>query len=776
MKKLKLLFAAFAAMVSMGTSAQLTDGTVYWLQDASTGQFLSQGGNWGTQATLQDVGGVGFEAKYVSDGVFKLKNIMWNKVNNADLGLNIVEHDGYCDQNASDITLTASGDGYKLSAIKDSNPRYIVNNQSNNSYGVKGIGFTNDASEATIWKFLSKSEYDAAIQAYKDAKASSYATELGYTAANVSALETLINDENKFVSTVYTSSITNAALNAGNTDGWTSIQPNQRAKAFGSEKNTMAEAWNGCVVASQSVTGLPNGLYKVTFVGTFRPKGSTESGKLTSEQTSSPAYVFANDAKEEFIHWIDVSAKANNRTNVKNNATSYTSSFYTYVTDGTINLGVKQDTWYAGNMWCPFGYFTLTYYSDQVSDEAATALLATVPTATTMNTTTKSALDAAVSAFSSNKTIANYNALNTAITNANASIANYATAKAYLDKDATLDADGQASYDANETVAALQAAYNAGTFEALTDEQKTALDAAIIVAAKAQTTVGSDWTLALVNPSFENDWTGWNQWGMARQGNKSFGGVDGNIYVEKWQPDGSTFYVKQTVTLGAGVYQVSAKTLARAVASAKIYAGGVEAAIPVADQVNNSVVEFACDENAEVEFGFEGVGKGTGSSWLCVDDFHLTLVSKGLPDVTAVTGKMNADIAAAQTTAIETYEANRTVANYNAAQAAIANAQASADAYANLGVVIAKIDAALAAATTATVSSDDYAAIKTAYNNGTIDDANIMTNVINAYNVIIPVIKSQTAANADFTLAIQNQSFEYGDMTGWTASSSRWRR
>ena len=142
----------------------------------------------------------------------------------------------------------------------------------------------------------------------------------------------------------------------------------------------MAEAWNGCVVASQSVTGLPNGLYKVTFVGTFRPKGSTESEKLTSEQTSSPAYVFANDAKEEFIHWIDVSAKANNRTNVKNNATSYTSSFYTYVTDGTINLGVKQDTWYAGNMWCPFGYFTLTYYSDQVSDEAATAILSDVTT------------------------------------------------------------------------------------------------------------------------------------------------------------------------------------------------------------------------------------------------------------------------------------------------------------------------------------------------------------------------------------------------------------
>jgi hypothetical protein len=42
---------------------------------------------------------------------------------------------------------------------------------------------------------------------------------------------------------------------------------------------------------------------------------------------------------------------------------------------------------------------------------------------------------------------------------------------------------------------------------------------------------------------------------------------------------------------------------------------------------------------------------------------------------------MNADVATAQTNAIETYEANRTIANYNAAVAAIAAAQTSKDAY-----------------------------------------------------------------------------------------------
>nr|MCR4958668.1 hypothetical protein [Prevotella sp.] len=306
MKKLKLLLIAAAAMLGLNASAQLTNGTVYWIQDAATGEFISQGANWGTQATVQDVGGVGFEAVYAAEGVYQLKNIMWNKVNNANLGLNIVEHDGYCDQAASEIKLSPSGDGYLLSAVKDNNTRYICNNQTANGYGVKGIGFTTNVDEATVWKFLTKEGYDAAIQAYKNSKAASFATLLNYSVTTVSDLEAIITDENQFISKDYTSSITNAALNAGNTNGWTAVKPNQRDQKFSSENGTMAEVWNGCVVASQTVSGLPKGLYKVTFVGTFRPKGNSASEKLTSEQTSSPAYVFANDAKEEFIHWIDV--------------------------------------------------------------------------------------------------------------------------------------------------------------------------------------------------------------------------------------------------------------------------------------------------------------------------------------------------------------------------------------------------------------------------------------------------------------------------------------
>ncbi len=586
MKKLKLLLIAAAAMLGLNASAQLTNGTVYWIQDAATGEFISQGANWGTQATVQDVGGVGFEAVYAAEGVYKLKNIMWNKVNNANLGLNIVEHDGYCDQAASEIKLSPSGDGYLLSAVKDNNTRYICNNQTANGYGVKGIGFTTNVDEATVWKFLTKEKYDAAIQAYKNSKAASFATLLNYSVTTVSDLEAIITDENQFISKDYTSSITNAALNAGNTNGWTAVKPNQRDQKFSSENGTMAEVWNGCVVASQTVSGLPKGLYKVTFVGTFRPKGNGASEKLTSEQTSSPAYVFANDAKEEFIHWIDVQAKANDRTQIKNNAAAYTSSFYTYVTDGSLNLGVKQDTWYDGEMWCPFGYFTLTYYTDKVSDEDATDILdrANSIKDSKMGNPAKSALTSAISTFDGNKTIANYNALNTAITNANASIASY---------EALLSAITNAN---NHTIYTTVFEASTAMYNSAVNDAQAVYDTALnddVAEAISNLTIG-------IHNAYENDYSVFandypydystllnqdmTKWAstnyVTMTANEHWNGKSGQTYYEQsgaeWGQDSWSHAATETVTLPKGKYvmSITARASAAVVSTMTVKVGG----------------------------------------------------------------------------------------------------------------------------------------------------------------------------------------------------------
>ena len=404
--------------------AQLSDGTVYWIQDTSTGQFISGGSSWGTRATVKDVGGLGFEATKISDGVYTLKNIMINKVLNLTKGLgdNLFVDNG----SPANWTLTASGNGY---TIKNGD-NYLCNNGTPNVLDVKDLGSTTDASAATVWKFLTKTEYDAAIQAYKDAKATSFATQFGLTnISSVSALETAISDANNFISKDLTSSINNPTL-ASNWDEWTHAgTPGSNRSEGANIGNGCAEFWNGCGYATQTISNLPNGLYKIQFAGTYRPGNADPAKNATSEVASSPAFGFANNDKVELVHWIDVDAQANNRAGILSayQQGKYINTIYTYVTDGTLKLGVVSDYWNNDNnyQWCPFGQFTMTYYSNQVSDEDAEALIATIPTAT-MGSLAKAALDEAKDTFTSNKTIANYNALKDAIARANASVAEYA--------------------------------------------------------------------------------------------------------------------------------------------------------------------------------------------------------------------------------------------------------------------------------------------------------------------------------------------------------------
>ena len=360
MKHYRLFLTALAAVFSLGLSAQLQDGGVYWIQDAATGQFISQGSSWGTRATVKDVGGIGFEAVFVSEGKYKLQNVMWNVANDASLGMRA---DLFTDQASADWELTASGDGYKIGVEGN----YLCNNGTPNAIGVKDLGTTEDINSATVWNFLTRAEYDAAIQAYKDEKAAAFAELMGLSGVtNVSSLETAITDPNQFAAIDVTTSITNPTLES-NWDGWTHGKTFDNRNEGPGVGQGCAEFWNGCGYATQTIEGLANGLYKLEFVGTFRPKNSGEAEKVASELTSSPAFVSVNDASVEFVHWIDVPAKANNRGAIVSNKDAYNNVIYAYVTDGSLAITVVQDSWYNGYMWCPFGQFKLTYYSDDSS-------------------------------------------------------------------------------------------------------------------------------------------------------------------------------------------------------------------------------------------------------------------------------------------------------------------------------------------------------------------------------------------------------------------------
>ena len=167
--------------------------------------------------------------------------------------------------------------------------------------------------------------------------------------------------------------------------------------------------------------------------------------------------------------------------------------------------------------------------------------------------------------------IAATNALNTATTNATTSIANYVEAKAILDAANSYDEAGQASYAANETIAAIKQAYENGTLTAVSAEQKSAAAAALTAACKAQTQPadGCDMTAYIVNPGIDGDETGWT---CNKNANGGYAGgpmKPSNDAMEFWaastltdQDKGKSFDYYQTITnLPNGVYTIGAELL-----------------------------------------------------------------------------------------------------------------------------------------------------------------------------------------------------------------------
>jgi len=537
----------------------------------------------------------------------------------------------------------------------------------------------------------------------------------------------------------YTSKITNHSFEDGDTNGWTHgsssdtgvrDNSNNTYKTEGCDGSKLFNTWWQGVPITQEITEIPNGKYVIKASLAGSDDGANAKlfllGPTASEHSNViEIYKGTKGVFHDYAYEVLVTSKK--------------------ITIGAVGGNDAGEYLPAGHWWYKADNFRLYYLGEdlsmyQVPLETAQAYAKGVDQESPMNASVLSALQAAITAYgdkefstfeTSDDIIDAIDALNGSADNANASISNYQKADGIINAASVLDAAGQASYAANETVSAVKSAYDARTLEAVTSEQEAACHTALVAATKVQTTVGSDWTTAIENNSFETgDFTGWTNTDMATQNNTSFEKV-GTYYAEAWQPNG-TRSVKQTISaMPAGVYRLSAKSKARGVTSVKIFANGVDQAITIADATAEYSVEFACDDNADVEIGFEGIGTGAGSSWLCVDNFTLTLVSAGLPDVTPVVGKMNAEVAAAQTAAVEKYEANRTIANYNEASAAIAAAQVSKDAYAsaNVSAYLAKLQPVLDNTNVYTTETYNkwYANVQSNYDNGLYTNQEVVT-------------------------------------------------
>ena len=317
---------------------------------------------------------------------------------------------------------------------------------------------------------------------------------------------------------------------------------------------------------SQSVT-LPAGDYRIA-VNAFYRNGDGDG------TNPNKAWIFAGTKTQNVVALTSAGVGAySGSSDLYKAATAFSQGDFSNAFDFSLESETTIDLGFKGNFttthsWCILGPVKLYKYSldDYLVDYRAKVSEAEALYSSPMNAGVLSALQSAVvdeSTFNlSSEVTAAIATLTTAITNANNSIANYASLKSVIDaydaKATLLDADGTSVYNTN--VADAKDAYENRT---ATDgaAQKAAVVAAFNagVLATQQPGDGLDMTAYITNPTVDGD-TGWTT-ERPKGGN---GPLINNTSFEYWagnanpRSEGSFNYYQELNNLPQGAYTISA--------------------------------------------------------------------------------------------------------------------------------------------------------------------------------------------------------------------------
>lgn len=454
------LFALFMGGVNYVNAQETPENNgVYYLYNQSSGLFLTRGNNWGTQAVARPVG-LPWKVT-LSDGKYKLQMY--------------------------DLTVAGSNSGFGDNAFTDNgNPlQFTPDGNASNGFTLQnGSNYitcpaTADvvtlSSTSSAWQFLTQEQYNTVLAARATAQDNAIATAKGIVIPAGKTLNDVVSDVNNWASTL-TNDGTPSTNSSWSVSGVPSRGGTQNWGNYG------GEIYQGGGTYNKTISGLKPGIYKVSVRGMKRVGSNANCYNMgQAGYPVSDAFLDANGFIIPIKAWSENCVNNGNPDNtgqfltIVNNGGYTTEGFVKVGDDGNLVLKASSEAYWGGS-WFLFNGISYTFYNNEVSDDDATTILSQANTLAEddMQASIKSELINAKNTFDGARTIANYNTLSTAITNANTSKNAYANAKAYLDEAATILA-GTNVYTTsayNTYYAEPKAKYEAGT---LTTDEANAL-------------------------------------------------------------------------------------------------------------------------------------------------------------------------------------------------------------------------------------------------------------------------------------------------------------
>lgn len=336
-------------------------------------------------------------------------------------------------------------------------------------------------------------------------------------------------------------------------DGW-DVDPNLGTPSIGGpDDNPSVEKWSDNFDLSQSISGVPNGIYRLEVPAFYRTEGQ-DAAYANRETAEVLAYIYINEEFSPIANLMNSAVSdpdfySNKWTspdgtyvpNDMNNASLafskglYLNTIYGVVADGNIKLGIRSTNATAGNRWSIWGAFKLYYEGykadaikdilqpliDEGRDTVENCIFSKVDKEKLQNRVVEASN--AIATDADGETLFGlYIGFRELIDSAKASVASYMTMFSYADQLANVldecqeTASDEAINNAAEVYDKVVTGYENGSFTTSdADSMVTVIKMAItklrIPDIEASDDAPVDYTAVIVNPNYDNeDNEGWS--------------------------------------------------------------------------------------------------------------------------------------------------------------------------------------------------------------------------------------------------------------------------